>query len=97
MSELTTETLRAELGQLELRIVDRLANDLKSKADASALAALSETVRKLGEAKADKEDLEDVNKKVDDVNGRLLAWALTIVGSLIVAAATFVLTTGGHP
>ena len=98
MSELTTETLRAELGQLELRIVDRLGKALDGKADQSQLNDLRKQVQALDRDKADEDDLTSVRKKIDDVNTRLLVFAFTVAASSVGVATTIVLTLGGnHP
>lgn len=62
------EALRAELSDLELRLVDRLANALELKADSRVVEQMELRMRSLEEARAAREALPgeilDLNKRV---------------------------------
>lgn len=69
MSEgLDRETLRAELGALELRLVDRLAGALESKADAKVVEQHDARISSLELSRAAREtmpgDVSDLDRRV---------------------------------
>lgn len=63
------ETLRAELSQLELRLVDRLSAALETKADGAVVDSLDKRVQALELSRAAREhlsaDLPDLDKRVE--------------------------------
>lgn len=68
---LSRETLRAELSQLELRLVDRITTALATKADNAVVAALDSRVQALELSRASREhlatDLPDLDKRVSSL------------------------------
>jgi hypothetical protein len=79
MSEtpLSTETLRAELNGLELRLVDRLTRALELKADVGVVATLSDRITSLELTRASREhlvpDLSGLQQRVAVVEDKALS------------------------
>ena len=86
------EALRAELGGLELRLVDRITTEMAKKADVIELAEVRTELRDLHRDKADVKEVLSIRKKVDSVNTRLVVFSLTVAASALAVAFTVVLT-----
>jgi hypothetical protein len=85
------ETLRAELGQLELRLVDRLAGALESKADAKVVEQHDARIVSLELSRAAREampnDLADQDKRITSLERFRYAVPSVAMVSLLVSAA----------
>lgn len=85
------ETLRAELGQLELRLVDRLAGALKSKADAKVVEQHDARIGSLELSRAAREnlpvDLAEIDKRIGSLERFRYAFPSVAILSLVVSAA----------
>ncbi len=86
------EALRAELSQLELRIVDRLTTALEKKADHVALEALEGRVQALELTRASREhlatDITELYRDVTDLKRFRYAVPSTAILGLLTALAT---------
>lgn len=86
MEGIDRETLRAELGSLELRLVDRLSDALISKADAKVVEQHDARINALELSRAAREnmptDIAEIDKRVDRLER--LRWAIPSTGVLMV-------------
>lgn len=98
MSEgIDRETLRAELGALELRLVDRLAGALESKADAKVVEQHDARIASLELSRASREEMpKDVAElqtrvvKLESFRGAVKAqWALLSFVIIVLATASW--------
>lgn len=89
------ETLRAELSQMELRIVDRLSEALETKADRLIVEQLDKRVDDLALSRASREHLPsevlELTKRVGDLERFRYAIPSVAALSLLVSAAVAVL------
>jgi hypothetical protein len=85
------ETLRAELGQLELRLVDRLAAALEAKADAKVVEQHDARIASLELSRASREnlpmDFADLDKRLTSLERFRYMLPSATVLSLIVSIA----------
>lgn len=88
---LSRETLRAELSQLELRLVDRLTNALESKADTTVVNQLDARVNSLELSRASRDHLAPEVQEMDRRLTRLERFRYAVPSasflSLLVTAA----------
>lgn len=88
------EVLRAELGQLELRLVDRLADALKSKADSKVVEQHDARISSLELSRAAREnmptDLSEQDKRISSLERFRYAFPSVAVLSLLVSIALLV-------
>lgn len=75
---LSRETLRAELAQMELRLVDRLTNALAAKADSSVVDQLETRIGSLELSRAQRENMPS---ELADIARRLTKIELTDAGT----------------
>jgi hypothetical protein len=89
------EALRADLSDLELRIVDRLSEELEKKADRSIVDQLDKRVDDLVVSRASREHLPaevlELTKRVGDLERFRTAIPSVAVLSLLVSVAATVL------
>lgn len=83
---LSRETLRAELAQLELRLVDRLSAALDGKADHAIVEQQELRIRTLEESRASRETLPQDLAQLETRLGRLERWRYAVPGSAAIAA-----------
>lgn len=83
------ETLRAELGQLELRLVDRLAGALESKADSKLVEQHDARIASLELSRAARENLPieigEHEKRIGRLERWRYAWPSTAVIGVVVS------------
>jgi hypothetical protein len=83
------ETLRAELGQLELRLVDRLAQSLEAKADAKVVEQHDARINSLELSRAARErmpvDLSEQDKRISSLERFRYAFPSAAILSLVVS------------
>lgn len=95
---LSRETLRAELAQLELRLVDRLTQALDGKADHAVVEAQNQRITVLELSRAAREtlptEINDVEKRVTRLERFRYAVpsvaALSAVAAIVMATVTLI-------
>lgn len=91
MEGIDRQTLRAELGDLELRLVDRLSEALTSKADAKVVEQHDARINSLELSRAAREnmpaDLTDMDRRVENLERFRYAIPSVAVLSLICTIA----------
>jgi len=95
---ISRETLRAELAGLELRLVDRLTEALKGKADAAQLTAVETRVDSLELTRASRDHLATDVSNISTRVGRLERFryavpSVAVVGLLVTVMS---LSLSGH-
>ena len=99
---LSRETLRAELSQLELRLVDRLTNALELKADNSTVAEMQKQIASLENSRSAREhlahDMMDLERRVGGLEKFRYAWpSLALLGVIAMFLTVAYYFVGGHP
>lgn len=92
MEGIDRETLRAELGQLELRLVDRLAGALESKADSKVVEQHDARISSLELSRAAREEMPRDMTVLSERIGKLERWRYAFPGVSVLALAVSAIT-----
>lgn len=98
---LSRETLRAELSQLELRLVDRLQKALAEKADHATVDVLNQRVQALELSRAARESMpsqvHDIDKRLTRLERfRYAIPSVAVIGAVVAVVGLLVTLTHIH-
>ena len=99
---LSRETLRAELSQLELRLVDRLTNALELKADNATVDEMKKQLASLEKSRSAREhlatDVQDLERRIAALEKFRYAWpSLALLGVVAMFLTVAYYFIGNHP